>query len=91
VGRFSVVRIGFERSRCDRCGDCAQVCPEPQVIRYDEMGTKGFIDDGQCLNCARCLEVCPRGAFSFATRWGKASVDVNQPDGAKGGGYARQG
>jgi polyferredoxin len=67
------------------------VCPEPQVIRYDEMGTKGFIDDGQCLNCARCLEVCPRGAFSFATRWGKASVDVNQPDGAKGGGYARQG
>jgi ferredoxin-type protein NapH len=91
VGRFSVVRIGFERSRCDRCGDCAQVCPEPQVIRYDEMGTKGFIDDGQCLNCARCLEVCPRGAFSFATRRGKASVDVNQPDGAKGGGYARQG
>jgi ferredoxin-type protein NapH len=90
VGRFSVVRIAFDRSRCDRCGDCVKVCPEPQVIRYDEMGTKGFIDDGQCLNCARCLEVCPRGAFSFATRWGAGSGGVNQPDGAKGGGYARQ-
>jgi ferredoxin-type protein NapH len=68
VGRWSLVRIGFARDRCDRCGDCVPVCPEPQVIRFDEMGRRGFIDSGNCLNCARCLEVCPRDAFHFALR-----------------------
>jgi ferredoxin-type protein NapH len=69
VGRLAILRIGFDSSRCDRCGDCVPICPEPQVIHFDEIGAKGFIGDGQCLNCARCLEVCPRGALSFVTRF----------------------
>ena len=74
VGRLSILRIGFDSSRCDRCGDCVPICPEPQVIRFDELGAKGFISDGQCLNCARCLEVCPRGAFSFISRFNARPV-----------------
>jgi len=69
VGRLSILRIGFDSSRCDHCGDCIPVCPEPQVIRFDEIEARGFISDGQCSNCARCLEVCPRGAFSFISRF----------------------
>jgi ferredoxin-type protein NapH len=68
VGSWSLLRMGFDRDRCDRCGDCLPVCPEPQVIRFGEMGRKGFVDSGNCLNCARCLEVCPRDAYHFALR-----------------------
>jgi ferredoxin-type protein NapH len=70
VGRWSLVRLGFAPDRCDDCGDCVPVCPEPQVIRFHEMRRKGFIDSGNCLNCARCLEVCPRDAYHFALRLG---------------------
>ena len=69
VGRFSILRIGIDSRRCDRCGDCVPTCQDPQVIRFEEIGAKGFIADGHCLNCARCLEVCPRGAVSFTTRF----------------------
>jgi ferredoxin-type protein NapH len=68
VGRWSLLRVGFDRDRCDLCGDCLPICPEPQVIRFHEMTRKGFIDSGNCLNCARCLEVCSRGAYHFALR-----------------------
>jgi ferredoxin-type protein NapH len=68
VGHRSLVRIGFDRERCDDCGDCLKICPEPQVIHFPEMEHKGFIDSGNCLNCARCLEVCPRDAFRFTVR-----------------------
>ena len=70
VGRWSLLRVRFDQERCDQCGDCIRVCPEPQVIRYDEMERRGFIDHGNCLNCARCLEVCPRDAYHFASRFG---------------------
>jgi ferredoxin-type protein NapH len=68
VGRRSAVRIGFEADRCDRCGDCTPVCPEPHAIDFHRMGAIGFVDSGDCTNCARCLEVCPRGAFRFTLR-----------------------
>lgn len=68
VGRVSLVRIRFDTERCDDCGDCLRVCPEPQVIHFPEMKRKRFIESGNCLNCARCLEVCPRDAYRFALR-----------------------
>jgi len=74
VGRWSLLRVRFDPERCDHCGDCIRVCPEPQIIRYDEMERSGFIDSGNCLNCARCLEVCPRDAYHFAPRFGGDAV-----------------
>jgi ferredoxin-type protein NapH len=68
VGRGSLVRVGFDEQRCDRCGDCLRICPEPQVIHFADMARRGFIDAGNCLNCGRCLEVCPREAYRFALR-----------------------
>ena len=81
VGRLSWVRIGFRRERCDRCGDCVAICPEPHVIDFDSMAQKGFVDSGDCLNCARCLEVCPRNAYHFALRSGSgAANDLEEGD-----------
>jgi ferredoxin-type protein NapH len=68
VGRYSPMRVGFEADRCDHCGDCVKVCPEPQVIDFDRMKTLGVVDSGDCLNCARCLEVCPQEAYHFTLR-----------------------
>lgn len=68
VGAYSPVRIRFDRERCDRCGDCVPICPESQVIRFDELERKGFVDSGFCTNCAGCIEVCTRGAYRFGLR-----------------------
>jgi ferredoxin-type protein NapH len=66
--RKALVRIGFDAARCDHCGDCVQVCPEPQVIDFKQMSDRGFIDRGECSNCTRCLEVCPRDAYHHTLR-----------------------
>ncbi len=68
VTRKALVRIGFDPARCDHCGDCTQVCPEPQIIDFKQMSEKGFIDFGECTNCTRCLEVCPRDAYRHTLR-----------------------
>jgi ferredoxin-type protein NapH len=74
LGRRSLVRIGFDAERCDHCGDCIQVCPESQIIDYDRMTSRGFIDSGQCTNCSRCLEVCPRDAYHFTLRSSRSAA-----------------
>ena len=81
VGHFSLLRVRFSSERCDHCGDCVVVCPEPQVIDYHAMTQRGFVDSGDCFNCARCLEVCPRDAYHFALRPGfGAADDINEGD-----------
>jgi ferredoxin-type protein NapH len=73
VGRFSLVRVGFDASRCDHCGDCVAICPESQVIDLRAMSERGFIDSGECTNCSRCLEVCPRDAYHLSLRFGRSA------------------
>jgi ferredoxin-type protein NapH len=68
VGRRSPLRVAFDTRRCDRCGDCVEVCPEPHVLDFPALTRAGFVESGECSNCARCLEVCPRDAFHFALR-----------------------
>ncbi len=65
VGKLTPLRMGFDMARCDRCGDCVLVCPEPQVLAFDAMGRAGMVNAGECTRCSRCLEVCPTDAFSF--------------------------
>ena len=68
IGRVSLLRPAFEAERCDHCGDCVRVCPEPQVLHFDRITAAGFVGDGECTNCARCIEICPREVFSFNLR-----------------------
>lgn len=69
VGKYSPWRVGFDAAACDHCGQCVPVCPSPQVIHFETMTQKGFIDSGDCTNCARCIEVCPRDAYRMQLRW----------------------
>lgn len=73
IGAKPIARISAQASsRCDDCGDCFAVCPEPQVIPAALKARHGagpVIDDAACTNCARCIDVCDREVFRFTHRW----------------------
>ncbi|MDH5751446.1 MAG: quinol dehydrogenase ferredoxin subunit NapH [Deltaproteobacteria bacterium] len=84
VGRFSLLRIRFQKDTCTSCGKCHRVCPEPQVLALKPLAQKGRVLSGNCTNCARCIEVCPEGSLSFAPRW-KTGEELQQPGTKKAG------
>jgi ferredoxin-type protein NapH len=73
VGRASPVRVrAQQRAACNDCGDCYEICPEPQVIRAPlkaEGGIGPAILDSACTNCGRCIDVCSKDVFAFGTRF----------------------
>ncbi|WGE75265.1 quinol dehydrogenase ferredoxin subunit NapH [Actinobacillus equuli] len=79
IGAKSVVKVNVvDRNRCDRCMDCYNVCPEPQVLR---LPLHGKPEDSQivlskdCITCGRCIDVCAEKVFAFGTRF-QGSIDV---------------
>ena len=73
LGRWSPLRVAArQRSACNDCMDCFEVCPEPQVIRPALKGAgKGIgpvILAPNCTNCGRCIDVCSKEVFSFGLR-----------------------
>ncbi len=70
AGRAAQLRIRFDDASCSRCDQCVDVCPEPQVLRFDRMATRGFIDAGACSNCARCIVACPEDSLRLGWRSG---------------------
>ncbi len=74
LGKYSPLRIRADgRDACDKCMDCFDVCPEPQVIRPALFGKKDgtgpLINEANCTNCGRCIDVCSKEVFSFGTRF----------------------
>ncbi len=67
VGRFSLLRISHDHTRCTACWDCLKVCPESQVLDLVSKGS-GAILSGACSNCGRCVEVCHDDALKFSFR-----------------------
>jgi len=75
LGTHSPVRVrADQRDACDKCMDCFDVCPEPQVIRPALFGKKDgigpLINEAHCTNCGRCIDVCSKEVFVFGTRFG---------------------
>jgi ferredoxin-type protein NapH len=68
VGRMALWRVRFEPTTCTHCGECARVCPEPQVLNLKRLGEKGFVSSGECSNCGRCSPLCPEGSLAFDFR-----------------------
>jgi ferredoxin-type protein NapH len=68
IGRIAQVRIRFDAPGCTRCGECARLCPEPQVLNLREATAAGMIASGECTNCGRCITVCPEGSLHFDLR-----------------------
>lgn len=68
VGRTAQVRVRFDKESCTRCGECAKVCPEPQVLNLKRLEATGYVNSGECSNCGRCTPLCPEGSLAFDLR-----------------------
>jgi len=68
VGKMGLVRVRFDKRSCTHCGECAKVCPEPQVLNLKKLEERGLVFSGECSNCGRCTALCPEGSLSFDLR-----------------------
>ena len=65
IGRVGLVRVRFDKHTCTHCGECARVCPEPQVLNLKKLEERGYVYSGECSNCGRCTPICPEGSLKF--------------------------
>ncbi len=63
LGRLRVWKIQFQADRCDKCGVCHKICPEPHVLKLTDLNQNGRVIAGDCTNCLRCTSVCPQKAL----------------------------
>jgi len=56
----STVEFNIDRSACNGCGRCLQVCPR-DAIELDNDG-KAIIDQTLCNQDGLCVRVCPQNA-----------------------------
>lgn len=68
LGRVARLRVGFDAPTCTHCGECAKVCPEPQVLNLRKAAENGMIQSGECTNCGSCIPVCPEDTLGFDLR-----------------------
>lgn len=68
VGRTAQIRVRFDSASCTHCGECARVCPEPQVLNLKKLEQTGYVIPGECSNCGRCTDLCPEDSLRFALR-----------------------
>ncbi|MEF9995051.1 MAG: quinol dehydrogenase ferredoxin subunit NapH [Burkholderiaceae bacterium] len=69
VGQAGQVKVAYDAPSCTRCGDCVKVCPEPQVLNFNQAAERGMVASGECINCGRCVVVCPEDSLHFDLRW----------------------
>ena len=68
VGKTALIRVRFDKDSCTHCGECAKVCPEPQVLNLRKLEQTGYVVPGECSNCGRCTALCPEGSLNFDLR-----------------------
>lgn len=68
TGKSAQLRIAFDTPTCTHCGECAKVCPEPQVLNLKKASEAGMVISGECTNCGRCITVCPEDTLKFSLR-----------------------
>ncbi len=65
LGKTAQLRVRFDKNTCTHCGECAKVCPEPQVLNLKKLEERGLVYSGECSNCGRCTPICPEGSLMF--------------------------
>jgi len=56
--RISLLRLGVDELRCDRCGRCREICPVDINIYEDP-------NSPECVRCMECRKVCNRNAIKL--------------------------
>lgn len=84
LGRFAVLRVGHDRSACDRCGACLHACPwDGRETLLETVARRGRAEANPwaCANCGDCIDACPKGALRFTPAWKVAPAErpVRQP------------
>ncbi|MGO9087139.1 MAG: 4Fe-4S binding protein [Candidatus Sulfotelmatobacter sp.] len=65
--RFSPLKIGGVRERCDSCMACVKMCPmDIRIPDYVQAGKR--VLSTECILCQTCASVCPTSALSVT--WG---------------------
>lgn len=67
ISRFSLLRIRYDKDRCNHCMKCVEQCPEQQLLDR-VVGKSGFVPSGECTMCGRCIEICGDHAMKFGMR-----------------------
>jgi ferredoxin-type protein NapH len=68
LGPAAQVRVKFDPDTCTHCGNCAAVCPEPQVLDLKQAARLRLVASGECTNCGGCIPVCPEDSLRFGLR-----------------------
>jgi ferredoxin-type protein NapH len=64
IGRYSIVKVVHDSSKCIHALECFKVCPEVEVLA--KVGEESVPITGACIKCGRCIEVCESGAFEVS-------------------------
>lgn len=78
LGKTALLRVAApQRTACNDCMDCFNVCPEPQVIRpaLKQAGQQSpVIYSSDCTTCGRCIDVCSKQVFKLTHRFDQRST-----------------
>lgn len=77
INSAGVLRVNtINREKCTDCGDCFQVCPEPQVLKKplkkanrEKNLITPLVNMPDCTNCGRCIDVCEPKVIEFSSRF----------------------
>ena len=58
--KFLKAKVVTDPTKCDRCGQCARVCPMGSISHENVQEVPGV-----CIKCHACVRKCPRGAKHF--------------------------
>ena len=50
-----------DRSICNACGECIEVCPTEAISMMDG---KAQVDPDECTECYACVDPCPEDAIT---------------------------
>ncbi len=77
--------------KCNRCGECALVCPAPRPGEYEEelrlekaiyrppsraVPDAFVIDKACCTECGKCVVVCPTAAIDLNMEGSRSQIEV---------------